>query len=233
MQPVVILTGGLMNSLGQQPQFFSFANTDFNYQPHSSAAFNSMFGGFIGAEYSFRQIWAWQFGLAYYQGVSFSTNGEEIQAPIEFPEASNVWNYQYKILSRQLLIENKLSFVIKNHYRPYLLLGLGESFNHAYAFQVRPQNAGEVATAIFADNLNKSFIYTVGLGMDVDIFNHARIGIGYRYAYLGKYNLGRGIIDTGAGGNVFHLPALKSKHANNQEILIQFTYLFQGSTTYA
>lgn len=233
MKPLVILSGGLANSLGRDSQSFIFANTTFNYQPRSSSVVKSMVGGFIGVEESFREIWAWQFGLAYYQGVSSSVSGEEIQAPIESPEAVNQWHYQYKISSRQVLLESKLSLVMKQRYRPYLLIGLGEGLNHAYAFQVTPENSGEIATAVFSENLNKKFIYTIGLGLDMDIFRNARIGIGYRYIYLGKYDLGRGVIDTGAGGSVFDLPALKSMHVNNNEILIQFTYLFQGAITHA
>jgi opacity protein-like surface antigen len=225
MQPVVTLTGGMSTPMGQQNQSLTFANTDFNYQPHQSATDKPIIGGFIGAEYSFKPLWVLQSGFAFYQNHTTSIHGEEVQAPVISLDAVNQWNYRYKILSRQLLFENKISLIVKNHFRPYVIAGLGASFNHAYNFQVTPQNSGEVATAIYGSNMNKSFAGTLGLGGDFDLDTHTRIGIGYRFAYLGESDLGKGTLDTGAGGSVFSLPALKSNHSYNQEILIQFTYL--------
>ncbi|MDP1602590.1 MAG: outer membrane beta-barrel protein [Legionella sp.] len=226
MRPIVILTGGATTALGQKSQSLFFANTLFNYSPNQANAFKPTLGGFIGAEYSFSQVLAWQFGAAFYQSVNSSSKGEETQAPILSLAAINTWNYQYKIVSRQLLAENKLLFTLHEHYRPYLIIGLGEGFNKSYKFQVTPQNQGEVATATFASHNNKSFIYTTGLGLDVSISNQLRLGAGYRFAYLGKYDLGKGILDTGAGGAIFYLPALESTYCFNHQAVIQLTYLF-------
>ncbi len=161
---------------------------------------------------------------------NYSISGEETQAPLLSLDAINVWNYSYKISRRQLLLENKLLFTFQKYYHPYLLIGLGEGFNHSHGFQATPQNAGEVATAIFANHNNKNFIYTSGVGLDIDVFKQMRLGIAYRFGYLGKYNLGKGILDTGAGGGIFTLPGLQSTNSLNQEVLIQLTYLF--STPY-
>jgi len=228
VQPVIILTGGISSPLGQHSQSLSFANTVFKYQPHHGPEFKPLIGGFVGAEYSFysfRKNWVWQYGLAFYQTALSSIKGEEAQAPIMALDAINLWHYHYKILGRQLLIENKLSLIYKEHYRPYLLAGIGESFNHAYGFQVTPQNSGEVATAIFGSKKNQTFSYLFGLGVDADLNQHIRLGTGYRFAYLGKYDLGKGRLDTGVGGSVFDLPLLKSTHSYNHELLIQLTYL--------
>jgi hypothetical protein len=183
-----------------------------------------LIGVLIGGEYTLNAKFAWQFGLAYYQASHSSVSGEAFQAPLLNPEAVNIWNYRYQILSHQLIIENKL-FLVINHYHPYLLIGLGAGFNNAYGFRVTPQNAGEVATAIYNSHFNKSFIYTLGFGLDVDVAKHVRIGAGYRFAYLGKYNLAPGRLDTGVGGSVFAIPAPQSVRANNSEVLVQLTYL--------
>lgn len=223
MQPIFILTGGMVSPLGQQSQSLSFANTVFNYNPHHSSGYKPMVGGFVGAEYLFNPVWAWQFGLALYQATNYSTNGEETQAPKISLDAVNIWNYHYQISSRQLVFENKLSLILKNRYRPYLIVGLGEGFNHAFDFEVTPQNSGEVATATFNAHKNQTFIYLAGLGIDLDVNKHFRVGVGYRAAYLGKYDFGTGMLDTGAGGSVFSLPALHSKYSYNQEVLLQLT----------
>jgi opacity protein-like surface antigen len=224
MQPLITLTGGAVNTLGQHSQSLTFENTVFNYSPQSSS-YKPLSGLFVGEEYTFNTSLAWQFGLSFYQASASTVHGQESQAPLLSLDAVNLWNYHYKVLSRQLFVENKLLLVLNEHYRPYLLVGLGKSFNHAYAFQVARQNSGEVATAIFTSHYQTSFIYSVGLGMDVDVLKQWRIGAGYRLAYLGAYSLGNGVLNTGAGGDVFSLPALKSSHTYNHEILIQLTYL--------
>jgi opacity protein-like surface antigen len=152
-------------------------------------------------------------------------NGEETQAPVDNPNAVNFWNYQYKVLSRQLLFENKLLFTFYKRYHPYLLIGLGGSLNHVYGFQVTPENSGEVATAIFESNHNTSFSTTFGLGIDIDVLKKLRVGLGYRFVNLGNYNLGKGTLNTGVGGEIFSIPALKVKNSFNHEILVQLTYL--------
>lgn len=215
----------MATALGQHSQSLSFANTFFDYDPNDTSALRPLVGGFVGAEYAFNHEWAWQFGFAFYQGPSSTVVGEEVQAPVFNPEAINTWDYRYKILSSQLLFENKLLFTLRKRFHPYVLLGLGESFNYSHKFQVTPQNPGEIATAIFKSHTTNNLIYTVGFGLDTDLSKKIRLGVGYRHASLGKYNLGKGMIDTGPGGEVFSLPALKSGHAFNNEILIQLTYL--------
>lgn len=224
MQPVLTLTGSMSTS-SLPSQTLSFDETLFEYHPNHSSRTTCKAGGFIGEEYSFNRIIAWQFGLGLYQVASSSINGEETQAPTDNLNAINFWNYHYKRSSRQLLFENKLLFTMHARYHPYLLAGFGESFNHAYAFHVTAKNSGEVATAIFADHKNQSFIYTIGAGLDIDVYKKIRIGVGYRFANLGKYDLGKGTLDTGVGGNVFLIPALKSPDSFNHELLIQLTYL--------
>jgi len=225
VKPIIILSGGVSTAIGEQSQSFTFADTLFNYNSNVSGL-KPLIGGFVGIEYSSDPFWAWQFGVGFYQAVSSSINGTEVQAPISSLEATNDWNYQYKILNRQILIETKLSYLVKNRYHPYLIIGLGEGLNNAYAYQVTPQNSGEIATAIFKSRLNRNFIYATGLGLDIDVLSQVRIGAGYRIVYVGKYDLGQGTLDTGAGGSVFQLPGLKSNRSYTQEGLVQFTYLF-------
>lgn len=157
--------------------------------------------------------------------MAFSLWGEVDQAPISNPTAINTWNYQYKIVSRQLLVENKLSYSLRTRYRPYLLAGIGTGFNKAYKFQAIAQNSGQVATAIFTNHQNNSLIFDIGLGMDIDITKQVRLGGGYRFGYFGAYDLGKGTLDTGPGGNIFYLPALKSARAYSQILLLQLTYI--------
>jgi opacity protein-like surface antigen len=215
----------MVRPLALRSQTLFFANTFFDYHPQGSSRERALFGGFFGAEYAFKPSWIWQFGLAFYQSTVFSLRGEEDQAPISNPNAINTWNYQYKIINRQLLLENKLSYSLQTRYRPYLLAGIGSGFNRTHGFQAIPQNSGQVATAIFTGHQNNSLIFNIGFGMDVDITKQLRLGGGYRFGYFGAYDLGKGTLDTGPGGNVFYLSALKSAQAFSQELLLQLTYI--------
>ncbi len=223
---VTLTTGGSSTFSNQTSQSLAFDDNFFVYHPnHSSSALNLIVGGFIGEEYTFNSLYTWQFGVAFYQSSNSSIRGEETQAPADNLQAINYWNYQYKLSSRKLLFENKIFYTLRKRYHPYLLVGLGESLNNTSGFQVTPQNSGEVATAIFNNHLNKSFTYTLGFGLDIDVLKKMRIGLGYRFAGLGKYNLGTGTLDTGLGGEVFLIPALKPTNVFNQELLIQLTYV--------
>jgi opacity protein-like surface antigen len=225
LQPVVTLSGGIATPLGQPSQSLTFANTSFDYQPDNSSAFEPMGGISLGLECPLSKIWAWQFGLGYYQTANTSISGEESQAPLLNPMAVNLWNYNYKVASRQLLFENKFLLNLPKEYHPYLFLGLGAGFNRAYGFGVTPENSGEVATATYSSHNNESFVYMAGMGVDKNLSAHLRLGLGYRVGYLGKYDLGTGTLDTGAGGSVFSLPALKSSPSVSQELLVQLTCL--------
>lgn len=225
IQPVVTLSGGIATPLGGQSQNLTFANTTFNYQPDNSSVVKPIFGGSIGLEYALNKSWIWQFGLGFYQTASNSVSGEEDQAPMLNPNAGNFWNYHYNVQSRQILFENKLFLTLPKEMYPYFFLGLGEGFNRTSGFEVTPQNSGEVATAVYGNNTNENFVYMTGLGLDKNISKHLRLGVGYRVGYLGKYDLGTGVLNTGAGGAVFSLPALTSPRSVSQEVLIQLTGL--------
>ena len=225
LQPIVILTASLVTPMGQKSQALTVNNTVFVYQPGSSSEWKSLAGLFFGTEYSIQQSGGWQLGLGFYQARASSVGGSETQAPSLNSDSVNLWNYHYNIQSRQIFIENKLFSTVRNYYHPYLLIGLGVGFNHVYGFTVTPNNSGEVATAIYSDALNRSFIYTAGVGMDVDVSTSIRLGAGYRFAYLGRYDLGGGTLNTGTGGSIFTLPALQSKYLYNSEVLVQLTYL--------
>jgi hypothetical protein len=73
MQPIVTLTGGAATLFGQQSQTLSSDGTLFKYHPNNSLALKFLAGGFVGEEYAFNKIWAWQFGLAFYQIANTSS----------------------------------------------------------------------------------------------------------------------------------------------------------------
>lgn len=173
------------------------------------------FDGFLGAEWTFHPDWALQMGLGYNQAWNFHAEGSLLQGADT--QSADQYSYHYDILTRQLLAEGKLLYQFKEIYHPYVLLGLGAAFNKAsgYSTNVPPFLT---FTRQYQNNTQTSFAYNVGMGVDVDIQEHLRLGVGYRFADFGQAKLGQGIIDT---TNVSG--TLSQTHLYASEILAQFT----------
>jgi opacity protein-like surface antigen len=129
-------------------------------------------------------------------------------------------NYSYNIVSRQLLLETKLLATWQQRYYPYFSLGLGEAFNNAYGYTI--SNPAYVAlTPMYSAQRNHSFTYRVGFGMDVELIPHLRMGLGYRFSDLGKFNLGTALVKSASINAI-----LKQTHLYTNEVLGQLSYLF-------
>ena len=62
---------------------------------------------------------------------------------------------------------------------PYINLGIGEAVNKAYDYHEEPRASDAVPMMQpFADQTVHHFTYLTGLGFDVDITQHVRIGAG-------------------------------------------------------
>lgn len=190
----------------------------FIYNASHSSQTVGVFDGFIGAERALNSQWAIQLGLGYDHAWNLRGEGSLIQGADV--QSSDQFSYHYNVLSRQLLAEGKLLYNFKKCYHPYILLGLGAAFNEAadYSTNIPPFLT---FTRIYKDNTQTSFTYTMGVGMDVDVMDHLRLGVSYRYADLGQVRLGRATIDTtGVGGT------LSQTHLFASEILAQATIVF-------
>ncbi len=173
-------------------------------------------GVFLGGEFALLQNWSLQLGLSYYQNSSFDANGYVYQFA---DPAFNNLNYQYQIQSRRFLIETKLSRAFKQIWHPYINLGLGESLNKAYSYLEYPTSSDNVPmTQPFANHTTRSFTYIAGLGIDVDIQKHIRVGAGYRFADLGNANLGTTPLQSGT-------TMISHRHLYTNEFLAQLSFL--------
>ncbi len=219
--PMLTLTAGAaFNSDAGHSQ--NFPATDeifsfFNYAANNTHQTLAIFGGFVGAEFLLHPKWDLQAGLAYYQPSTFHTNGIVTQG-ID-PDSENLYTYKYAIQSRQLLAESKLLYHCR-YFHPYLSAGIGAAWNRSQSFAVNIQPPFTTLSNQFNNNTMTSFTYSVGLGLDVDMTKQARIGIGYRFADLGKSKTGNGIID-----DVITQNTLSQSHLYTHEILAQLTFI--------
>lgn len=185
----------------------------FIYESNSSYS-RGFFDFFAGVEWAFCPPGLMQLGLAYDHIANFHVTGTLTQGADLF--SLDNFNYQYHALSRQLLAEGKLLYNYRKLY-PYVLVGLGASFNHAKNFETNvPPTL--TFTRQYADRHTTSFSYDLGLGIDFDLTTCLRLGVGYRFAYLGRMSLGSATIDTTPVWGT-----LSQKHTHSNEILAQIT----------
>ena len=158
-----------------------------------------------------------QGGVAYAQAGTYKINGSLIQGA-DAPYADQ-YNYQFHAVTRQVLAQAKFMRPYHDTFYPYILVGLGASFNTASNFSTSVPPF-LTFTREYQNNTSSSFAYRVGVGVDVDIAQHLRLGVAYRFADLGGIRLGSASIDNiGVSGRL----SQSNLYAN--EGLIQLTYI--------
>lgn len=222
-RPVVALGGGVASTsdLGES-QTFPIQNvvTDerYHYSPHQATQTSGLIDAFIGAEWCLYPKWLAEVGVGYNQAAPFSAKGSFSQGAD--PGSTDVYAYHYGVLVRQLLVEGKLLYTVKERFHPYVFGGLGASFNKAYNYYttVPPFLA---FTRSYQDNSVTSFSYALGVGIEGDMTKQLRLGVGYRWTDLGQVKLGQAHINTLAVSG-----SLSQSHLYTNEWLAQLTYLF-------
>ena len=80
-------------------------------------------------------------------------------------------------------------------FHPYGAVGLGAAFNKFSNFVATTTQTGPVNVApMYSDTSTTSFSYTVGLGVETDLYKHLRLGLGYRFSSFGKADFGYGTV---------------------------------------
>jgi opacity protein-like surface antigen len=217
--PVVTASGGFMTTSGAgESQTFQPINAStYAYNADRATHTQGILGGFIGSEFNIKPNVAMQIGVGYYQSLSFPTTGSIVQGPDA--QSSDQYDYSYNITSRQLLVEGKLSMLIKDRLHPYVAAGLGASFNTAHEYKTNVPPFLTFSPA-FSGNTSHGFTYTVGMGMDIDLMKNVRGGVGYRFSDLGRTDLGSAVIDVVPISNRY-----KQAHLYTHQFLAQLTYL--------
>jgi opacity protein-like surface antigen len=217
---IVTVSAGaqISSNLGLSQTLYAFGTT-YAYQANHNSQSRALLGAFIGQEYQPLSRFAVQFGLAYYQPSSaYSVKGLLTQGPAVL--TATQLNYGYNVITRQVLLEGKLLTNWRQRYYPYVSLGLGEAFNNASGYQISTPSL-LTKTPLYAAARNHSFAYRLGIGMDVELVPHVRMGLGYRFSDLGKINLGTALINSIPINGI-----LKQTHLYTNELLGQMSYIF-------
>lgn len=221
--PVIALgTGTAFTSQTGRNQNFPIQNplTDqfYQYHPTNSTQAASFVDFFIGNEFTLTDKLLLQAGINYNQTGSLSSHGTLIQG-IDMGSA-NVYQYHFSIITRQLLLMGKLLTTFKQYFHPYVMAGMGAAFNNANNFytSVPPLLT---FTKMYSHNMTTSFSYALGLGLDTDLTNNLRFGIGYRFTNLGKIQTGSATIDNNSISGT-----LSQSHMNANLLLAQLELIF-------
>ncbi len=222
-QPVISIGGGLSSvfSLGKS-QSFPIVNptTDmfFNYTGPANNQTASLWDVFLSAEHPIYHDWLIQIGIAYSQAGRFQPKGELYQGVSVI--SADYYHEQFNISTNQLLAEAKILYPYHHKMNPYVLLGLGGSFNKVYHYttSVPPFLT---FTRMYGDKTTSGFAFRVGLGIDANINQQIRVGLGYRFADLGPIQFGAATIDEiKVPGSLFN------NHLYANELLIQLSYTY-------
>ena len=220
--PVVGAGGGIAisNNLGSS-EYFPANTTNglqfFNYSNQSGNQTRGLFEVFLGAEHALFSDWLFQGGVAYSQAEPYMVKGILTQG-VDVPSAEQ-FNYNYSALTRQIMAQGKLMYPMKDRYYPYFLLGLGAWINSSSNYSTSiPANA--LSTRVYPNSNPSSFAYRVGAGVDVDVWDHIRVGVAYRFLGNGAIGLGNATLE-----GVSVPGTLAQNNFNTNEVLFQLTYI--------
>ena len=209
-------TGASISLLGQSQSFAPLDLCSYHYKSNGSNT-TMLWGGFIGSEIKHSASWRLVAGLGYYQPNLLSTIGTLTQGADE--ASSDTYSYNYKTRSQQVLAEGKFYWIAEEKIQPFLMVGIGATFNKTSDYQTSVPPFLEFTPA-FSNHAQTNFTYAIGPGIDIGISKSLRIGVAYRFTDLGAANTGTAQID-----GILISNTLNQSHLFTNQILAQFTYI--------
>lgn len=129
------------------------------------------------------------------------------------------YNYGYKTLHNSLSLLGKLDIYRWNQFMPFILAGIGNSWNDIKSYQetALPGVTPRISPG-FSNGSRSAWKYTLGIGLDYQPSLNLLIGLSYRYDTFNKGQSGTGI-DT------FANERLNDKSTTNT-LMLNARYLF-------
>lgn len=220
LHPILSVGGGGVwtANLGKNQDLYIPNNEYYKYRVDDRNDSNGFFDVFAGFEWDFCPQWGAQLGVGYTYMGSFSVGGTYEQG--FDPQSSDFYDYNYRVRSQQVQAEGKLVFHMSEMIHPYIFGGLGASFNKASNYDA-DYPIFLTFTRDFENNTQSAFTWSVGAGVDFEVFDCWRLGIGYRFADLGRVSLGQSFIDDTPVTST-----LAQSHLYTNSIVGQLTYIY-------
>ncbi|MDI1352930.1 MAG: hypothetical protein PSV35_09245 [bacterium] len=183
------------------------------YTVNKSYQSSGLLGVAAGIETSAGSGFIWQLGIVGYYNSKVKARGDVWEFGL--PEYDD-FTYSYTIQSKRLMATGKLLVTYEQRFHPYLSADLGVGFNRASNYREIPLLTEVISTTYFSNTTTSSFAWGAGLGVDTDISNRFRLGIGYQFEDLGKVSLGPSLVQVGSG-------SLHSSHQYGQQVRLQLS----------
>lgn len=224
-RPVVAVLGGVAGVNASRSQVFIGTDDDvFTYNSRGNNKTTGFVGAFLGVEHELPSPnFLMQLGVEYDYFGNIKVHG--INAVGIEPRTSTHYNYSYRLQTQQVLAVAKLLVTTHQIFHPYAAVGLGAAFNDASRYNVSTHERGSInLTPLFDNNTHTAFSYSLGLGVDTDITQQVRLGLGYRYSSFGKASLGDGrIVFNNYSFPTSFAPSITNFYAN--QFIAQISYL--------
>jgi opacity protein-like surface antigen len=222
ISPVISFRVGLDNAdvgKSQNVNISPLLDAPYYYKRNDNSFNELVLGGFLGIEIPLDEdeAYSWQTGVSYYHTQPFHIKG------VEQPNADSSINdasFSYTVTNQRVMFENKLLAALNERFYFYLLAGVGAAFNNAHDFDQTALDPSVVLNPGFEDKKTSSVSWSVGLGLEAEVFANTRVSLGYQFSDLGKVELGH--LD---GPNTTD-ETLSSSHTNTSEFILGLSYLF-------
>jgi opacity protein-like surface antigen len=174
-------------------------------------------GGFVGVERAISHRISAQLGVSGYYDSNINPQGHVWQFAL--PEFDNL-KYKYRIQMARAMVSGKIltSFADYASLHPYVSWEVGAAFNRASNYAEKALIPTVIPPAPFASHSQTSFAYGVGVGLDYNLNEQIRVGLGYQFADLGAASL-RGCPDALTN------QTLRISHLYTNQLRFQLTYL--------
>lgn len=190
---VISFFGGYANvNAGGRTSYLGNDGTVYSYRSSKDGQNDGFLGGFIGIEHPI----SW-YNLLVQAGLEYNYFGpvgvQGLNTVSTASGVSTLHRYNYNFLAHQFLVSAKFLTTTHGRYHPYALAGIGAAVTNMEHFRVTAVQTGGVNTTPFFSEHNATrFSYSVGLGVDADVNQYTRLGLGYRFSGLGDAALRRG-----------------------------------------
>ena len=220
--PILTLSGGLATAtIGRsQTLIVNDDYTIYQYTAQHVPAKAFIAGIYTGSEIALNAKYLLQVGFGLYAPTAFTSKHNPLNQGVD-PQSADQFSWYYKVNNQSFLVESKLLGLLRSQIHPYLLIGLGTAINKAYHYRViAPPFL--TFTPKFSNHEEVSLTYALGIGIDADLSQNVRFGLGYRFANLGQANLGTGVLNQ----NLFP-KTLRQSDLYMHSLLAQLTWRFE------
>ncbi len=234
LQPLASFQGGYacINASKKSQVYTGTDSNLFTYAPSGSSCDAGFYGVFIGGERFLRDVSSHpvflQAGIEYNNFDKIKISG--INTVGVDSSSSTEYSYQFNTKIQQVLAGIKLLSTTKERFHPYGEAGLGIAFNRTGDYLTSTTNTGSLNfTPEFVGGKDMKISFILGLGLDANIYEHIRVGLGYRYSYFNTASLGNGSVNLGgSSSSTSQIPVSfnpEASHLYANQLLGHITYI--------